>query len=89
MRKKFEFEFEDQSSDNKISFEYDDDVDEEMEIILEDGSPILYANSQAFLALAKTFIKIAMCDYKNGFHINLRKDFDADLPDAIRCILKK
>lgn len=89
MKKKFEFEFTDKSSNNQISFEYDDEIEEEMDIILENGIPTLYANSQAFLALAKIFIKIAICDYKKGFHINLRKDFDGDEPDVIRCILKK
>ena len=89
MKKKFEFEFVDESSDNSISFEYDDEIEEEMNVTLENGVPVLYANSQAFLALAKTFIKMATCDYEEGFHLHLKKDFDRDEPEVIRCILQK
>lgn len=89
MKKKFEFEFTDESPNNGISFEYDDDIEEDMEITLENGTPVLYANSQAFLALARTFIKMAMCDYKNGFYVSFRKDLNADEPEIIRCVLKK
>ena len=89
MKKKFEFEFTDKSSNNEISFEYDDEDEEEIEIIIENGMPVLYANSQALLVLAKTFIKMAMCDYKTGFHVHFHKDLDADKPNIIRCVLKK
>ena len=70
MKKRFEFEFIDESPNNTISFEYDDNAQEEIEIVWENGKPVLYANSQAFLVLAKTFIKMAMCDYKEGFHLH-------------------
>ena len=88
MHKIFEFEFIDRSSKNQISFEYDDDVDEEIDIKLEKGKPILYANQQAFLSLAKAFIQLAMGNYGDGFHIHVRKDFDADKPEIICCVLK-
>ncbi|MEL6912199.1 MAG: hypothetical protein AAFY50_05990 [Cyanobacteria bacterium J06648_1] len=88
MRKKFEFEFEDESP-NCMSFEYDEDIEEEMEIVLEGGIPFLSANKQAYMALAKIFIKMAMCDYEAGFHVHLRKDLDADLPEVLCCLLKK
>jgi hypothetical protein len=89
MRKKFEYEFDDESSENAISFEYDDDIEEDMEVILEDGIPSIYANQQALISLAKTFIKMALSEYEDGFHIHLRKDFDADQPEAIRCFLRR
>ncbi len=88
MKKNFYFEFIDESSQNAISFEYDNDIDEEMEVIIENRTPILYANRQGLLALAKILIKIAICNYKDGFHLHLRKDFDADKPETMLCILK-
>lgn len=87
MKRKFNFEFEDRSSENSISFEYDDAVEEEMTVIVEDGLPVMYANRQAFLSLAKTFLKIALCEYSDGFHIHLRKDFDNEQPEILRVIL--
>jgi hypothetical protein len=86
--KKFEYEFEDESFRKTISFEYDDEIDEEMEVSVENGVPCLYVNRQALLALAKTFIKMALCDYQDGFHVHLSQDFDGDKPEAIRCFLK-
>ena len=47
----------------------------------------MYANSQAFLSLAKTFVKIALCDYSDGFHIHLAKDFDTEQPEILRVVL--
>jgi hypothetical protein len=87
MKRKFDFEFEDQAFENSISFEYDDAVEEEMTVIVENGVPVMYANRQAFLSLAKTFIKIALCDYSDGFHIHLGKDFDTDQPEILRVVL--
>ena len=87
MNRKFKFEFEDQSSENSISFEYDDAVEEKMTIVVENGVPVMYANRQAFLSLAKTFVKIALCDYSDAFHIHLRKDFDTEQPEILRIIL--
>ena len=88
MNEKFEFEFKDESPRN-ISFEYDRDIEEKLEVVMENGKPFLYANQQAYMALAKTFIKMAMCDYPIGFHVHLHKDFDADLTETLCCILKK
>jgi hypothetical protein len=42
--KKFEYEFEDESFRKTISFEYDDEIDEEMEVSVENGVPCLYVN---------------------------------------------
>jgi hypothetical protein len=89
MKKNFQFEFEDTSAENRISFDYNEDIDEIFEIQTDKGTPVLCANQQGFMTLAKVFIKMAMCDYKDGFHINIRKDFDADRSDTLRCILKK
>jgi hypothetical protein len=55
-RKKFEFEFNDLSPESMITFDYDEDIDGEMNVSIESGIPIVYANKQAFLTLAKAFI---------------------------------
>ncbi len=82
MKRKFEFEFDDLSSDNKISFEYNEDMDEDMDeefAVTNDAISInLYANRQALLTLAKTMIKMSICDYSDSSHIHLRKDFSGD-----------
>lgn len=88
MNKKFEFEFIDQSSENTISFEYDDDIEEEIDVQVYNERLFLYANRQAFFALAKAFIKMAMGNYKDGFHIHIRKNFEANQPEIICCVLK-
>jgi len=87
MRKKFEFEFEDQACDNSISFDYDESFDEKISVLIENGVPVIYANRSAFILLAKTLAKMALCDYSNGFHVHLYQDFNADEPEALRVIL--
>lgn len=88
MIKKLEFEFNDESLENSISFEYDDSVDEVLSTSI-DGSGIvtIYGNREAFMVLAKTFAKLALCDYKKGFHFHLREDFDGDKKDIIEITL--
>ncbi|MBW4536654.1 MAG: hypothetical protein KME09_22230 [Pleurocapsa minor HA4230-MV1] len=89
MKRKFEFEFEDQSLENTITFEYDDATEEEIDLCIENGVAVMYANSQALLSMAKLFVKIAICDYQKGFHLHLTKDFDADDKEIFRVILTK
>ena len=45
--KKFEFEFEDLSSRNSISFDYDGEVEEKMSVLCENDVPVIYVNRQA------------------------------------------
>jgi hypothetical protein len=87
MKRRFEFEFEDESKINTISFEYSDSVDEKFSISVEGGVSVLYANRSALLALAKTFIKMAQCPYPDGFHVHLEEDLDGDKPETLRVIL--
>lgn len=89
MKRKFEFEFEDQSLENTITFEYDDAMEEEVDLCIENGVPVMYANSQALLSLAKLFVKMSICDYPKGFDLHLKKDFDADEQEVLRVILAK
>ena len=89
MKRKFEFEFEDLSSENRITLEYCDSSNEEFDVSIEDGVSVMYANRQAFLNLAKTLLKVALCDYPIGFHLHLRKDFDSDEDEVLRLVLSK
>lgn len=87
MKKRFEFEFDDHSQQGTISFDYDEAVDERMSVCVENGIPAIYANRAALAFFAKTFIKMALCPYPDGFHIHLNQDLDAEKPEALRVIL--
>jgi hypothetical protein len=84
--KTFNFDFE-EGQPNRITFEYSPETDEELDTLVENGVPILYANRPALLNLAKLFIKMALGEYKEGFHVHLRKDFNADEPDRLIVML--
>ncbi|HID99942.1 MAG TPA: hypothetical protein EYP59_06600 [Thiotrichaceae bacterium] len=87
MRRVFNYEFEDESKQSTIYFEYDEEIEEKLVVKFEGGIPVLYGNKQAFLLLAKTFSKLSSCDYRNGFHLHINTDFDADEAEAIRVVL--
>ncbi len=89
MKREFNFEFEDESNSSTISFEYDEKIEEILSVQLESGVPVVYGNKQAFLLLAKTLVKMSMCDYPDGFHLHLNEDFDADSTEVIRLVLNK
>ncbi|MEL7226647.1 MAG: hypothetical protein AAF810_25095 [Cyanobacteria bacterium P01_D01_bin.36] len=85
LQKRFEFKFHDRSAENVISFDYNDAMDEEMTVSIEHGVAVIYANKQAYLTLAKAFIKLALGNYQSGFHFHLGQDFNDDDPNAMRC----
>jgi len=87
MKKRFEFEFDDQSQQRTISFDYDEAVDERMSVLVENGMPVIYANRATLVFLAKAFIKMALCSYPAGFHVHLNQDLDAEKPEVLRVIL--
>ena len=87
-KQKFHYEFIDESKTSSITYEYSEKFDEELCVKIVDGVPVLYANKSALTLLAKTFLKLSMCDYKEGFHLHINCDFDADESEAIRVILK-
>jgi hypothetical protein len=90
MNNKFEFEFEDESLENSISFEYSESIDEILSVSIDDsGMTTIYGNREAFMVLAKTFAKLALGNYKEGFHFHLREDFDGDKKDIISVTLVK
>jgi hypothetical protein len=82
----FNYEFE-QDQPNRISLDYSPEADEKLETATQGDSVVLFLNRPGMLTLARTLIKIAKGDYKKGFHVHLRKDFNADLPDRLTVIL--
>jgi len=86
MKKHFQFEFEEEQK-NRITFEYSLEADEKLDALIENGVPILYLNRPAMITLAKTLIKMALGPYGEGFHVHLRKDLNADLPDRLTVML--
>jgi hypothetical protein len=86
MKQRFEFEFEEEKQ-NRITFEYSPEADEKLDTQVENNVPILSLNRPAMITLAKTLIKMALGPYDNGFHVHLRKDLNADLPDRLIVML--
>jgi hypothetical protein len=84
--KTFNFEFEEERP-NHITFGYSPEGDEELDTLVENGVPILYANRPALLSLARLFIRMALGEYKDGFHVHLRKDLNADEQDRLIVML--
>ena len=88
MKRKFEFEFEDYASTSGISFDFSEEMDEQLTLTIEGQVAVLCANRKAYLSLAKAFIKTALSNYyESGFHFHLNQNFDGDEPEAIRCHL--
>ncbi|SPF37628.1 hypothetical protein SBA4_2030002 [Candidatus Sulfopaludibacter sp. SbA4] len=84
--KSFNFDFQEEPP-NHITFEYSPEADEDLDTLVENGVPVLYANQTALLSLARLFIKMALGEYKDGFHVHLRKDLNADEPDRLIVML--
>lgn len=85
-KKHFAYDFE-QDSANRISFDYSPEGNDKIESGIESGNPVLYLNRPGMITLARTLIKMATGDYQAGFHVHLRKNFNADLPEALTVIL--
>ena len=85
--KKYIFEYEDESNDSKISFEYDGVIEEKLKVEVKDDAAILYANRTALKLLSNTLIKLHESNYQAGFHVHINEDFDADLEEKLRIIL--
>jgi hypothetical protein len=72
MNTRFEFEFKDESLENSILFEYGESMDEILSVSIDDsGVATIYGNREAFMVLAKTFAKLALGNYEEGFHFHL------------------
>ena len=72
---------------NKMTFDYDDEARERLEAKVEGDNVFLYANKEGMVTLAKALLKMAHGSYSNGFHVHLRKDFDASNPETITIVL--
>lgn len=60
-----------------------------MSVSVEEGVPVVYANREALILLAKTCIKLSVCEYRDGFHVALNEDLDADKPERLRIVLNE
>ena len=89
MKKHFIFEFEDGSAkatgqrwDGMSTNFYSGD-----EVLQISGGgdtvPLLSGNSAGLVALGKFLIQIGMSEYKNGYHVHIYEDFNADKPEII------
>lgn len=78
MEKAFNYTFQDKSQNNGISFDYSENYDERINLEIVNNKPVLSANKNGYLFLAKVFLKLALCDYKDGFHFHLHRDVDSD-----------
>ncbi len=89
MKKVFQFEFDDESAtesgrqQDRITYDCSAEEDERLRIEMVNGVPFIFANSSGLLTLAKILVKIALGKYKNGFHVHLHQDFNADSPEVL------
>ena len=85
-QKTFTFEFEDKSPK---SIAYECEGNERLRTSVEAGVPFVFANRAGMLALSKILLKLAMGEYKQGFHVHLRSDFSDDgaEPDVLTILL--
>lgn len=89
MKKSYLFEYDDESSESKISFDYDETIVETLKVVIENGVPTVYANKTGLKLLGDSLIKLHHSGYKTGFHIHLSEDFDAGKPEILRVVLTK
>ncbi len=89
MKKVFHFEFDDESAaesgskHDRITYECSTAENERLRIDMVDGVPFIFANGSGLLTLAKILLKIALSKYKDGFHVHLHQDFNADSPEVL------
>jgi hypothetical protein len=93
MRKRFEFEFDDESA--AVTGERYDRITfprnvggESLNVEVIDGSPTVIGNRDGLLKLAKILVQMALSDYQDGFHLHLYQDFNAYRPDALTVALR-
>jgi len=48
-----------------------------------DSVPFISGNSSGLVALGKFLIQIGMSEYKDGFHVHIYEDFNADKPELL------
>lgn len=89
MKKQFIFEFEDGSAkatgnrwDGMSTDYYSGD-----ELLKISGGgdtvPFISGNSSGLVALGKFLLQIGMSEYRDGFHVHIYEDFNADRPEIL------
>jgi hypothetical protein len=48
-----------------------------------DGVPYFYGNSAGLVRLGEILIQIGLSEYKDGYHLNIREDFDGDKEEIV------
>jgi hypothetical protein len=89
MKKQFIFEFEDGSA--KVTGDRHDSMSTDYysgdEILRISGGgdtvPFVSGNSSGLIALGKFLIQIGMSEYRDGFHVHIEEDFNADRPEIL------
>ncbi len=85
-KKRFTYEFEIDPV-NEIRLEYSPNGDDKISTAVENGVPFLYLNRPGMITLARMLVKMACGDHEAGFHVQFRKEFNADLPEALTIFL--
>ena len=71
---------------DRITFEYSEDVSERIDVNVENGVPVVYANRTGLVFLAKVFAKMASDQHSEGFHVHLGKNLDPDEGEMLRIV---
>jgi hypothetical protein len=89
MKKQLIFEFEDGSAKatgnrwDGISTDYYSG-DEILKVSVGDDTvPFISGNSAGLVALGKFLVQIGMSEYREGFHVHIYEDFNADKPETL------
>jgi hypothetical protein len=66
-----------------MAMNYSWEEDEKLNVESIDGQVMLSGNPSGLVRLGEFLIQMGRSAYKPGFHIHLRKDFNADLPEIL------
>ena len=67
---------------DRISISYPDD-DVRLRMFDVNGVPYLHGNSAGLVMLGEILIQIGLSEYKDGFHLHLREDFDEEKEEIV------
>lgn len=77
MKKRFSLEF-DIEDPATLTYETTDPSSERLEVSSEGETCVLYVNRGAARVFAEIFGKLALGEYKAGFHLHIPRNFDHD-----------
>lgn len=80
------YEFEDLGPD-RLAFTISEPPSEKMIATSENGTTALNVNKAAYGVMAESFASLAEGSHREGFHVHLHEDFDAERPEALRIVL--